>query len=191
MKKLFFTGFFLISFVFPILAQVDHDYNPNDVVPSTGQSLTTDQIPVAILNAAKKDFDISNPETWTKFPYALKEYGWVYDKGASSVKPDRYEVTMKTNNGDDLSAVYSKDGILIATREVNYNAPIPASVLESLSNSIYSDWKVIGGKETIRYYYDKNSVEQHFRVTVQKDNVTRSISFNYQNSSPINKTASK
>ncbi|MEI6124533.1 MAG: hypothetical protein WCQ95_12985 [Bacteroidota bacterium] len=182
MKKLFITGLFLITFGLPIIAQVDHDYNANDVIPVTQQTLNKDQIPMALLQAVNTDFDLSNPKTWTKFPYALKEYGWVYDKGASDVKPDRYQVTMKTNNGDDMYAVYSKDGILIATREVNNNATVPAIVLAELAKSIYSDWKIVGSKEIIRYYYDKNSVEQHFRLTVQKDNVTRTLSFNYQNS---------
>lgn len=42
--------------------------------------------------------------------------------------------------------------------------------------------KIVGNKEIIRFYHDhdKSSVEQHFRITVEKDNVRRSISFNWQ-----------
>jgi hypothetical protein len=180
MKKLFISGLALIAFVLPSIAQVDHDYNSNDLVPVVDATLTKNQIPAAVLKEASTQFDLSKPQTWAKFPFALKEYGWVYDKGASEVKPDRYEVNLKTLNGSDLSAVYSADGKLIETREMSVNVPIPASVKESLAKSQYKDWEVVGSKEVIRYYHDKNSVEQHFRVTVQKDNVKRSISFNYQ-----------
>jgi hypothetical protein len=40
----------------------------------------------------------------------------------------------------------------------------------------------VGNKEIIKYYHDNDftSVEQHVRVTVEKDNVKRSISFNDQ-----------
>jgi hypothetical protein len=179
MKKFFFAVI-IMSLSFNILAQVDHDYNPNDVVPATGTALTNDQVPASVLKAMKVDFALDDPQTWTKFPYALKEYGFVYDKAATDVKPDRYEVKMKTKDGAELFAVYSKDGTLIATREVFLNSTMPADVKAKLANSIYSDWAVIGTKEIIKYYYDKNSVDQHYRVTVAKDNVTRTLSFNFK-----------
>lgn len=180
MKKLLISCMVLLAFVLPTIAQVDHDYNPNDVTPTPGSNLSKDQVPASVVKAASTDFDLSKPSTWTKFPYALKEYGFVYDKAATDVKPDRYEVTMKATNGDDLYAVYSADGVLIATREVNENAAVPPSVMAALAKSQYKDWKIVGNKETIRYYHDKKSVEQHFRVTVAKDNQKRTISFNYQ-----------
>jgi hypothetical protein len=169
-----------LAFVLPSLAQVDHDYNVNDLVPVSGTSLSIDKIPVAIVNAARADFDLENPLTWTVFPYALQEYGWVYDKGASDVKPDRYQVTWKSKKGNDFFAVYSASGNLIASRELLRNVLVPPSVQKSLASSKYKDWRIVGDKELIRYYHDKNSVEQHFRLTVEKDNVKRSISFNYQ-----------
>jgi hypothetical protein len=180
MKKIFVTGLTLMGFVFPILAQVSHDYNPNDRDAIANEVITKDKIPAAVLKAFSVQFDMNKPLTWSKFPYALKEYGWVYDVGASDVKPDRYEVVMKLSNGNEMNAVYSVDGNLIATREESTNVPVPPSVKEELSKSQYKDWRVVGTKEIIRYYHDKNSVEQHFRVTVEKDNVKRSISFNYQ-----------
>lgn len=188
MKKIILIAIMLMTFMLPVMAQIDHDYNANDVtIPDKGISLTKDEIPPALIKAVNTDFDLSNPKTWTKFPYTLKEYGWVYDKGASSVKPDRYRVDMNLDNGDEMSAIYSVDGVLISTREVNENAAVPASVLTALSNSIYKDWTIVGGKEIIRYYHDKQSVEQHYRVTVTKDNVRRSVSFNYQNSAIVKK----
>lgn len=181
MKKILFTLLVIASFSIPVLAQVDHDYNPNDVViPEKGLVLNEEQIPPAILKVVKSDFRLWSPSTWTKFPYALREYGWVYDKAAANVKPDRYQVAMKTNDGKQLFAVYSADGTLIATREESTNISVPEHVMESLYHSMYKDWSIIGNKEIIRYFHDKNSVEQHIRLTVQKGNVVRTISFNYQ-----------
>lgn len=178
MKKLVIAGFIFMALSFQMMAQVDHDYNPKDVIPASGVIISSSNVPPSVIQAMKVDFKIEDPQTWTKFPYALKEYGWVYDVDASAVRPDRYEVSMKTDNGSDLYAVYSNEGKLIATREVFVNKPLPENIKEKLANSIYKDWTVVGNKEIIKYYYDKNSVDQHFRITVAKNNVKRTISFN-------------
>lgn len=182
MKKLLFLVLVFSGFVLPILAQVDHDYNVNDRVPLVNATITRDQVPAAVIKAAQTQFDLNNPATWSKFPYALKEYGWVYDVGASDIKLDRYEVQMKTKNGHDLSAVYTDKGELVESRETSKDVALPSNVQLALSNSQYKDWKVVGDKEIIRFYHDHDnaSVEQHFRITVEKDNVKRSISFNFQ-----------
>jgi len=180
MKKLFFASLLLTTFVFRIEAQVDHDVNPNDVVPAPGEKLNNNQVPPVVLKAMLVDFSIDKPETWTKFPYALKEYGWVYDKDAASVRPEHFEVKMKTSDGDDLFAVYSSDGRLIQTREIFLNVDLPVEVKAKLADSQYKDWTIVGNREIIRYYHDKNAVEQHYRITVAKGETERTISFNYQ-----------
>ena len=182
MKKFLFSVFALLGFIFPLMAQVDHDFNNNDRDPLINSTITKDQVPAAILKAAQTKFDLNNSATWSKFPYALKEYGWVYDVGASNIKLDRYEVTIKNKEGNDLWAVYTAKGELVESREASVNVPVPANVMQELSKSQYKDWKIVGDKEIIRFYHDHNnsSVEQHFRLTVEKDNVKRSISFNYQ-----------
>ncbi len=169
----------------PLVAQVDHDFNLNDRVPIAGTTLQKDQVPAAVLNAVNIQFNKDNPITWSKFPYALKEYGWVYDVGASDLKLDRYEVVMKTTTGNDLWAVYSKDGDLVETREMSKNIALPRQVQLALANSQYKDWTVVGDKEILKYYRDRSNtnVEQHFRVTVEKDKVRKSISFNYNTNS--------
>lgn len=181
MKKLVVSCLALLGFVLPSIAQVSHDYNPNDREPSGTVVIPLDQVPTAILKAFDTEFNQNDPQTWSKFPYTLKEYGWVYDVGASSVKPDRYMVRVKTNNGE-MWAAYNTKGDLIETREMSANIPIPASIMDAFKNSQYTDWRITGNKEIIRYYHDNNSksVEQHFRITVEKDGVKRSISFNYQ-----------
>jgi hypothetical protein len=182
MKKLLVSVLTLTGFLFPLLAQVDHDYNPNDRVPVVNQRITKEQVPAAVLKAVNTQFDKANPVTWSKFPFALKEYGWVYDVGASDLALNHFEVTMTTPTGGDLWAVYSDKGDLIETREVNKNVPLPRYAQEELAKSQYKDWKVVGDKEIIRYFHDheSKSAEQHLRVTVEKDGVKRSISFNYQ-----------
>jgi len=182
MKKFLFSVLALLGLIFPLMAQVDHDFNNNDRDPLINSTITKDQVPAAILKAAQTKFDLNNSATWSKFPYALKEYGWVYDVGASNIKLDRYEVTIKNKEGNDLWAVYTAKGELVESREASVNVPVPANVMQELSKSQYKDWKIVGDKEIIRFYHDHNnsSVEQHFRLTVEKDNVKRSISFNYQ-----------
>jgi hypothetical protein len=182
MKRLLITCSLLLAFVMPMLAQVDHDYNPNDMTPVVSQALAKEQIPAAVMKAVNTQFDKNDPLTWTKFPYALKEYGWVYDVGASNVQLERFEVTMKTSTGNELWAVYDVDGNLIETREMSKNIAIPRVVQEKLMNSQYKDWTIVGSREIIKYYHDhkNNTAEQHFRITVEKDNVKRSISFNDQ-----------
>jgi hypothetical protein len=182
MKKLLFgcSAFFIL--LLPSLAQVDHDYNFNDRVPIENASITRDQVPPAVLKAASTQLDLNNPATWSKFPYALKEYGWVYDVGASELALNHYQVTMKTKSGNKFWAIYDAAGNLIETKEASLNIPMPATVKDALANSQYKDWTVVGDKEIIRYFHDHNntSVEQHFRLTVEKDKVKRSISFNFQ-----------
>jgi len=182
MKKLLITCLAFVGLVLPSLAQVSHDYNVSDMEPGVVAKITKEQVPVAVVNAVNVQFDKNDPITWSRFPYALKEYGWVYDMGAENVKLDRYEVEMKTDKKADLWAVYSNKGELIETREMAINIAIPPDVLEKFLKSQYKDWKIVGNKEIIRFYHDHNnsSVEQHFRITVEKEGVKRSISFNWQ-----------
>ena len=183
MNRIFALGIALIACVLPSFAQ-SHDYNPNDREPTVLTKISKDQIPEAVLNAVKVQFSRDKPETWSRFPYALKEYGWVYDVGAENINLDRYEVTMKTDKGDELMAIYSNKGELIETNEYAKNIPIPPSVMDEFKKCKYADWNIIGNREIIRFYHDHNSssVEQHFRITVEKNGVKRSISFNWQGS---------
>lgn len=186
MKKLMITCLSLVAFVIPSLAQVDHDSNVDDREPAIRENITKDKVPPLILKAVNTQFDQNNPVTWSKFPYALKEYGWVYDVAAENIQLDRYEVTMKTPQGDDLWAVYTNKGELVETNEISKNTAIPKSVMDKFLNSPYKDWNIVGNRQVIRFYHDhelnKNNVEQHFRITVEKGGVKKSISFNFQGS---------
>ena len=180
MKKLLSIGLGIMGFVLPSFGQ-SHDYNLNDKEPAIAV-ISKDQVPAAVVNAVNVQFNKDNPLTWSKFPYALKEYGWVYDVGQGNLNLDRFEVTMKTTSGSDLWAVYTNKGELVESREMASNIKVPASVMDEFLKSKYKDWTIIGNKEIIRFYHDHNnsSVEQHFRITVEKDGVKRAISFNWQ-----------
>jgi hypothetical protein len=186
MKNLSVTLLLLLAFLLPATSQVSHDFNPNDMEPAVTAKILKDMVPAAVIKAASLQFDKNNPVTWSKFPYALKEYGWVYDVGGENLKLDRYEVTMKTGKGNDFWAIYSNKGELIQTKEMSTNMPVPSSVMDELLKSQYKDWNIVGNKEIIRYYHDhelnKSNVEQHLRITVEKNGVKRSISFNWQGS---------
>jgi hypothetical protein len=181
MKKLLSSCLVLVAFVLPSMGQ-SHDFNSNDRDPDVLAKITKEQVPAAVVAAVNTQFDKNNPLTWSKFPYALKEYGWVYDIGEGNLNLDRYEVTMKTSKGNDLWAVYNAKGELIESREASSDIAVPPAVLTEFQKSKYKDWKIVGNKEIIRFYHEHNnaSVEQHFRITVEKDGVKRAISFNWQ-----------
>jgi hypothetical protein len=184
MKKLLFVILASAGFILPSAGQVSHDYNANDLEPAITNKISKDQIPALVIKSVNTQFDKDKPVTWSKFPYALKEYGWVYDVGSENLNLDRFEVTMKTAQGNDLWAVYTNQGELVQTREMSTNIPVPPAVMDLFLKSQYKDWKIIGNKEIIRFYHDhtlnKSQVEQHFRITVEKGGVKRSISFNWQ-----------
>jgi hypothetical protein len=180
MRKLIILLIALFPFVLETAAQVDHDYNPKDITPALGEPLSLDKIPTAVLKNFHAEFTRHGKQTWYSFPYPLKEYGWVYDKDATGVRPDQYEVKMELGNGTLWSAVYSAAGTLLATRDEYINGEIPAFVKEALANSKYKNWTIVGNTEVINYYYDRKNFDKHFRLTVEKDNVRRSISFNFK-----------
>jgi hypothetical protein len=181
MKKFISIVLGIMGFVLPSFGQ-SHDFNLNDREPVITAVISKDQVPAAVVNAVNVQFNKDNPLTWSKFPYALKEYGWVYDVGQGNLNLDHFEVTMKTTSGSDLWAVYTSKGELVESREMSTNMKIPTAVMDEFSKSKYKDWTITGNKEIIRCYHDHNnsSVEQHIRLTVEKDGVKRSISFNWQ-----------
>ena len=179
MKKLLFAWLALTIFSLPSFAQeTGTRSDPYEVVvPDKGFTLKKNQIPVSILKARSADFKMNDPVTWTKFPYTLKDYGWVYD---TSNTVDYYKVSMKASNNKMIYAVYSSKGDLIATKEETTNAELPPYVLESFSKSKFKDWKIIGNKEVIKFFNKDKSVKQVIRLEIKKDNEVKHINFNYE-----------
>jgi len=182
MKKLLIFLMLIPGMLTSLLAQVDHDYSANDREAVVNETITKDQVPAAVLKAVNIRFDKNNPLTWSRFPYELKEYGWVYDINTKKQPVNHYQVTMKTATGDNFWAIYDAAGNLIQTREVSKNISLPAYVTDALGKSQYKDWKVLTDKEIIKYYHsqDGTDVEQHLRLTLEKNNVKKAVSFNYR-----------
>jgi hypothetical protein len=169
-----------VGLTFPLLSQVDHEIGESEAIPVESLVLKKDQVPPAIIDAVKSDFQHGEAFSWGKFPYALKKYAWVVDNDASNVKPEFYEVYIKASDGSDIYAVYTPDGTIKESKTIRKNAPLPRTVDQALAKSQYKDWTVVGDKELIKYYNSKNNVEEHVKVTVEKNNVKRNISFNYK-----------
>jgi hypothetical protein len=180
MKKLIVSLLAFTGFLFPLLSQVDHDQREGDIIPVETLTLKKDQVPAPIVKAVNDNFAAAQEFKWGKFPYVLEKYGWVVAKDAANQKPDRYEVNIKTKDGSDVYAVYSPDGTIIQSRTIRKNAALPSSVTQSLAKSQYKDWTVVGDKELLKYWNSRTDVEEHFRITVEKNNLKKTISFNYK-----------
>jgi hypothetical protein len=180
MKKLLVSLLAFTGFLFPLLAQVDHDQTQDDKIPVESFILKKDQVPPAINKAVITDFATGEAFRWAKFPFVLEKYGWVISRNAPDQKPDLYEVNIKANDGSDIYAVYSPDGTIIQSRTIRKNASLPFSVTQALAKSQYKDWTVVGDKEHIKYWNTKNDIEEHYRITVEKNNLKKTVSFNYK-----------
>lgn len=182
MKKLLFTLALLTALVLPMLAQTSEDSFPNDRVTIVSSTIPRDQVPQSIIQAVNIRFDKANPLTWSRVPFELKDFGWVYDVSSSDLKPVNYEVMMKTNGKSDLLAIYGENGDLMQSSELSRNVPIPRYIQVELAAGPYKDWTVISDREYIKFYHGNGNIaaDQHFRVTVAKDNKRKNLAFKYE-----------
>lgn len=180
MKKLILSLVCLTGSIFPLLSQVDHDQRENEEVPIESLILKKDQIPAPIVSAVARDFKEGQAFKYGKFPYVLEKYGWVVSKEGANQKPDRYEVYIKAKDGSDVYAIYNPDGTILQSKIIRKNATLPPTVLQALAKSQYNGWNIVGDKEVIKYFNSPNNVEEHFRITVEKNNVKKTISFNFK-----------
>lgn len=183
MKTIFITLALTFAFVLSSEAKMTKDLNNEESEPIVSAKLDKSEVPAAVVNAVDTHFDRNNPTTWTRFPASLNEYGWVYDFGGEEII-ERYEVTMKTDRGSDLWAIYSSSGELLQTREVLTNRSIPKDIMDQFLASQYNDWNIVGNREIVKFYNDNNrdrtKIAQDFRLTVEKDGVRKNLSFNWK-----------
>jgi hypothetical protein len=180
MKKLLVSMFAILGLGFPMLAQVDHDFKLDEKIPVASLDLKKNQIPPEIIKSVTSDFENGQPLTFGKFPFVLEKYAWIIKNDDADLKPDQYQVFIKAKDGSDIYAIYTPEGKIIQSRAIYKNIEVPLPVRESLAKSQYKDWTIIGDKEILSYFIDKNNVEKHFRITVEKNNAKHSISFNYK-----------
>jgi len=183
MKRVIFILIVFAALMFQTNAQTNMDLKSFDRVPFVTATIPGSELPDAVSKAVNTRFDKDNPFTWSKFPYELKEYGWVYEVGSSDNNAlAGFEVTMKTSNGNTHRGLYNVDGKLIESREVSKNIPIPRYIMEALASSEYSDWKIVGDREIVQFYNsgEKPSADQYFKLTLQKEKTKRKIAFKYE-----------
>jgi hypothetical protein len=170
-----------LGFTYPIIAQVPEI---DETQPTEELSLSKDKIPDVIKQAVQKDFVNGEPVKWGIFPQVLQEYGWVVDKSSNSAT-DFYEVYIKTKDGSDMFAIYSKDGKLLRSKEVIKNLPLPQAVRTALANSEYKDWTIKGDVAKVTDY--KNKVSVHYIVKVTKNNKVHNLYFDENGKRLMNK----
>jgi len=179
-KVLVFTV--LVALMLPLVAQTENGLDYTSRVPFVSTTIATENLPQSVVDAVNLRFDKDNPLTWSKFPYALKEYGWVYDLGTSDIQLVNFEVTMRTTKGDNLSAVYNAEGELVETRQNSRDVPVPLYIRTALAKGEYKDWKIVGNKEVINYYHGPNyaKADQHFKLKIENGKEKKRLVFDYE-----------
>ena len=176
MKKLILISFVFATFVLPFQAQ--------DNEALVYLRVTKEQIPQVIESAINIQFNRDDPATWSKFPFALEKFGWVYDFGVEESNLNHFKVEIRTNYSTDYTAIYSTDGELIRSTELTTKAPLPAHVMDEFLKSEYKDWRIISNREIINLLrdpeYNTADVEHNFRIRVEKEGVKRNITFRWK-----------
>lgn len=184
MKKLFIKSFILLAFVVP--AQAQTDFPVLDYARVITAVIPGDQVSDEVLSSISFEFDRNNPVTWSKFPFSMADYGWVYDMGEENNNLNHFVVTMKTNKQDDYWAMYSKNGELLESREISRNISIPSHIRDEFAKSEFNDWKIVETKESVRFSHDhdfnKSLVKHQFRLTVEKDGDQKSLKYSWKSS---------
>lgn len=183
MKKLVLSAV-LVALMLPLVAQTENGLDFANRVPLVSTTITKENLPQSVVNSASLRFDKNNPLTWSKFPYALKEFGWVYDLGTSESQLVNFEVTMENTNGDLLWAAYNAEGELTETRQNSKNVPVPQYIRAALAEGEFKDWKIAGTREMISFYNgpDFAKADQHFRLVVEKGKERKRLAFDYEGS---------
>jgi hypothetical protein len=170
MKKLLFLFSAFLALTFPILAQE----LVSEEVPSEILTLKKGNIPTAVLKAAEQLFKGNTQIAWGFFPYELKDYGWVVNRDYNE-PIDHYEIEFKGKDGSQIFAVFESTGELISSRVLNKNAPVPPSILKSIGNSQYKDWKIVSDVMLIKN--NQKKVDEHYAVRLKKGNMTKTLNF--------------
>ncbi|MGB8491751.1 MAG: hypothetical protein WCE64_11905 [Bacteroidales bacterium] len=170
------------AFAVPMIAQSNLVPLLNDETIVVSSQLPVKEVPSAVIKAINTSFDKNNPATWSKFPYTLKEFGWVYEIGPNVEAPSLYEVRVKTTPGGLMSGFYSDKGNLVRTRQFSKNIPTPRYVLDEIYSGEYNGWKIVGNKELVTLYNenDHTIAKQNFKVTIEKGKERKKLAFNYE-----------
>jgi hypothetical protein len=184
MKKLIVKSMLLLGILIPVQAQ--NEFLIADQQPVIKASIPASQLPSEVLETVSIKFDRSNPGTWSKFPLAMADFGWVYDMGNENSPLEHFEVKLRTTREADYWAKYTKAGELIESREETKNAVIPTEIMKEFKSGDFGDWKIIESNEIVRFNHDPvfrtADVKYQYRLTVEKDGNRKSIPFNFRGS---------
>lgn len=171
----------LAAINFSVIAQSSQYSSSGDYVAVVAASIPGDELPPQISHSVNLRFDKNNPLTWSKFPYKINDFGWVYEVGPQEDKLSRYEVTMRTSSGGYFYGYYNAEGDLVETMERSKDIPVPRYIMVALYETPYRDWKIVGNREVVNFYQNTSDpvAEQHFKLIVEKDNKRKRLAFNY------------
>ena len=182
MKTLFLISLLNLLVIFPSISQVEEKVG--EEVPLKEIIVPIDKIPATVVKAAKHDFIDGDVLQWSKISQLFNEYEWNVKPNKSGAEiPDEYMVYMKTKDGSNMVAVYTKDGKLVRSKEKIKNAIVPQVIEKSIQEGAYKGWKTVGDKELVKDY--QNKLAKHYIVRVQKGNQKRTLYFDdneYKNS---------
>ncbi len=171
MKKLSLLLLTLLVPVFPILAQ---ELMQTEDIPVETLVLKKGDIPPNIITAADKLFEGMKQVAWGKFPYQLKDYGWVVDKDYK-LPIDHYEVQFKAKDGSDIYAVFEANGELVRYKVINRDAAPPRVIMNNLEKGPYKDWKIVG--DVMRVVSNQKKVVEHYAIKVSNNGMTKNLYF--------------
>jgi hypothetical protein len=182
MKKIIIATLILAAYGLPMVAQFAQESYPEENVAMVYAKITGDVLPASVTNAVNTRFDKDNPLTWSKFPYTLKEFGWVYEVGESGNALSSFEVYMKTTKSGYMTALYDAEGELVETRERSKNIAIPQYILAAFYEGEFKDWKIVGNKEVVNFFQGNGSpaAKQSFTINIEKDNKRKRLAYNYE-----------
>ena len=176
MKRLILISFVFVTFVLPSQAQ-DNEALVYIKIPK-------EQIPQVLESAINIQFNRDDPSSWSKFPFALEKFGWVYDIGVEESNLNHFKVEIRTNYYTDYKAIYTSDGELIRSTQFTINLPLPSHVMEEFLKSDYKDWRIINNREIINLFrdpeYNTADVKHNFRISIEKEGVKRNITFRWK-----------
>jgi hypothetical protein len=165
--------------MFPVIAQ-----DVSEVLPAEILILKKGNIPPQVIKAAEQLFQGSTQVQWGVFPYELKDYGWVVNKDYNE-PIDHYEVMLKAKDGSDISAVFESTGELIRYNLIRKNAPVPQTIIKSIENGPYKDWKVTG--DVMHIINNQKKIVEHYAVKLEKGNLKKTLYYTTKGDVLVNK----
>lgn len=181
MKKILLSLIVLAAINFSVVAQSNF-YPTGEYVAVVTADIPVASLPALISKTVNVRFDKDNPLTWSKLPYKLNDFGWVYEVGTPEERLARYEVSMKTTRGGFFKGFYNEEGELVETIERSKDITVPRYIMEALLSGPYKDWTVVGNKEVVNFFQNSDNPKavQKVKLVIEKDKVKRTLAFNYE-----------